>query len=377
MIFGSKILCPFCFNEVAMKDLYYRCSSSSCLEPGTAKIHIIRNGKADRNGYCTCDSCGKTTSTRVCSKCESALPYSITEGETEIISIVGAKGSGKSYYVATLLRQIMEKGLFSRINGASAKWGVKESAEEYAKRFKKRMDTFVPLDGTQKVTDIVKDNPPLLVEMTFEKKKGFGSKNTIKTFSFFDAAGESFEDAADLAAVTPYIAHSKAVVLILDPRQIQAVDDAVKSYMPGLPAVSSKSYSDIINNVIEVIRNSLRIKANDKIKIPLCVAFSKWDLLVKTPGLLPDGLIVSQQNQQNTSGYDDDLVNTASEEIRSLLMNWEPNLVATAEGKFETVRYFGFSAWGFANTKANEIPPIASYRVEDPMLWALHQEGIV
>lgn len=376
-MFDNKILCPFCFEEVELKNLWYRCSSSSCLEQGTTKIHIIKNNKPDRKGYCQCDICKKTTSIKVCPKCENNLPHNILDCETEIISIVGAKGSGKSYFVATVLRQIAEKNLMSRIGDISTRWSVKESGEQYKIRFKSKMDSFLPLDGTQLVNDLIKDNPPLLMEMTFLKKSGFSKKTVTKTFSFFDAAGESFEDSSVLASITPYLGHSRAVILILDPRQMKDVDDAISGYFPKLPPVSDISYSEILNNTADVIRDGKRLKTGKKIDIPLCIAFSKWDLLMKTPGLLPDGLVISQQNQQNVMAYDDNLVNQASLEIKSMLLEWAPDLVKAAEQRFEKVQYFGFSAWGLGATNGVDIPPIASYRVEDPLLWILRQDGVI
>lgn len=342
--------------------------------------HIIANPKPDRNGFCTCDKagCGRTTSTKVCPHCKTVLPHTITDSPTKIISIVGASSSGKSYYVGSILRKIIDEGLFSElkfdnVTRIATIWADKKSPTEYTKRFRSLMDNFRILKPTEKITDIVKDNPPLLIEMSVEKKK-----IERNTFSFFDAAGESFHDTSDLAAITPYIAHSEAVILILDPRQIPKVNSEVTAAIPGLPTVSTVTYTEILNNAIQIIRDDTRNK-NRKIKIPLCIAFSKWDLVIETPGLLPDGLVCGQSSQQMTSGYDEQRIDTISNEIRSLLkQQWkEANLVDLAEQNFETVKYFSFSAWGSSNSGKPGAPAIASVRVEDPLLWVLHRNGII
>ncbi len=372
----KKILCPFCFNRLNPSMLFYRCS---CKEPGTVQSHIIENGKVDSKGFCVCDKCGNTTTRKVCYHCKKELPSDILENDTKIISIVGAKNSGKSYYVATLLRQIMEKKIFSTIGTQhiSTLWGA-GSSEEYKKRFQVPMNTRKLLMGTVKFTDIVKDNPPLLVELRYEQKNMFGSKIVQNTYSFFDAAGETFENEDDLAAITPYISQSEGIILILDPSQIVFVNSALSASMPDAFQVSDTSYSEILYNTANVVRNNNKIGKNKKIKIPLCIAFSKWDLLVDTPNLLPEELLVSKPNQQMQTGYNKAAIDTISDEIRSLLMKWEPDLVNSSEMNFETVKYFGFSAWGTSkNAVKGAAPPIASFRVEDPMLWILHRNKII
>ena len=95
--------------------------------------------------------------------------------------------------------------------------------------------------------------------------------------------------------------------------------------------------------------------------------------------MLPNGLICGQNGQQISSGYDEQRIDSISNEIRSLLrQQWkESNLVDLAEQNFETVKYFSFSAWGSSNSGKAGAPAIASFRVEDPLLWVLHRNGII
>lgn len=375
----QKILCPFCFNYINLKNMLYLCVNSKCMDSPELKGHIIVNPKPDRKGFCKCDKCERTTSVNVCPHCQAVLPHDIINRPTKIISIVGAASSGKSYYVGSILRKIMDEGLFSELKfdniiRMSAIWADKRSPDEYKKRFRNWMDTFHILKPTEKITDIVKDNPPLLIEMSAEKKR----KLERNTFSFFDAAGESFHDTSDLVAITPYIAHSEAVIFILDPRQIPKVNSEITAKFPGLSVVAPVTYTELLDNVIQIIRNDTRNK-NKKIKIPLCVAFSKWDLVIETPGLLPDGLACGQSSQKMASGYDEQRIETISDEIRSLLrLQWEEaGLVDFAEQNFETVKYFSFSAWGSSNSGKSGAPAIASFRIEDPLLWILHRNGVI
>lgn len=372
--------CPFCFNEINLKTLNMRCSSISCLEPGTNGVHIIdrKSARVDRRGFGTCDICGRTTHKLVCSFCGHDLPDTIRESETKIISIIGAKGSGKSYFVGALLRQIMEEGLLSFINDSSAMF-ISDGREIYNKRYKKNMDDGVPLDGTRLVTNIVRDNPPVLAQITSPKPRGFGKGKSLTsyTYSFFDAAGESFSEPSVLASITPYIAHSEAIIFILDPRQIAEVNKTVSAAIPNLPPVSDDVYENTVNSVADVIRNSKRLDSQKPIKVPVCVAFSKWDLLINTPNLLPADFMINNPSTFSFRGFNADIIRNSSEEIRSLLREWAPGFLTTMEQQFEDVTYFGFSAWGMGSKDGRNIPAIAPFRVEDPFLWIMNKNGLL
>lgn len=369
-------ICPYCFNKIDLKKLDLRCSSQSCLEPGFTYRHIIprKLAKVDRKGYGTCDKCNKSTHILVCGSCGHDLPDTITNSETKVISVVGAAACGKSYFIAALLRQIMEEGLLAKTNGASTTF-LPGSREIYTTRYKQKMDSCLPMDATNFVTDIVKDNPPILVQLTSMSAK---NKKIDNTYSFFDAAGESFDKPDVLASVTPYIAHSDAIVIILDPRQIPRVDEAVTSAMPCLPAIAERHYEELINNIANVIYDNNKIKRTKKIDIPVCLAFSKWDMLINTPGLLPEDMNVSRSDVSSAkNGFNADMVMNSSAEIRSLLNEWDPNVLITLESRFETVTYFGFSAWGMGSKDGTTIPAIASFRVEDPFLWILNKNKLI
>ena len=362
------VICPYCFNKIDLKKVDMRCARKTCLDAGTTNRHLIPRhlAKVDRNGYGECDICHTSTHTFVCSECHKDLPDTIMQSETKIISIVGAKGSGKSYFVATLLRK-MDEGLFSKINYAATRFPP-GNRELYNSRYKDSLEQRIPLTSTNR------DNSPILIQLTYMNAQ---KKKIDHTYSFFDEAGESFVSEADLATITPYISHSEAIIILLDPRQIEKVNMEISAVFPNLPAIEATRYEDTINNVADVLYSNLRLNKKKKIKIPLCVAFSKWDLLIRTPNLLPGDFIVSNPSLAPIRGFDPNMVENASAEIRSLLNEWDPNFLVTVENKFETVRYFGFSAWGSGSPNGKDVPVIASFRVEDPMLWIMHHNKLL
>lgn len=367
--FGGKILCPFCFKKTSKSKLPYGCIMESCTGKRTVNIHIIKDMKPSK-GFCECDLCHRTTSRRVCPECGMQLPDNIQEDSTEIVSIVGAKSSGKSYYVASLLRQIHESGMLARYYQASTMW-LMDSKDQYNTRYKSSIDRHMRLKGSNLETNIVKDNPPLLLEVKFPKAKN------SKVFSFFDAAGENFEDLRVVDAIRPYLAHSSAIIMILDPMQVVKLRIAIDKQFPGLGTPSESSFTEVLRRTKEIICEELKLNPQKKVNIPLCIAISKWDLVLNTPGLVPEGLMVSKQNLQNTSSYDPGITETASQELRSLMMDWEANLVTTVDDNFSSVKFFAFSAWGLVNSVTNTVPELAPYRVEEPMLWIWKNQKLI
>ena len=368
-----KILCPFCFNEYPESAINYMCISTVCDNNKTNTP--IAGARPNKNGICTCNACGKTTSRKSCPQCGEVLPDNILESQTKVISIIGGKGCGKSYFVATLLKQVMEKSILARHSGISVKWGYK-SRERYNDRFKKDLDNFRPLPGTQNYANIIKDYPPILVELDQQTTAGIFKRPVVNsyTYSFFDAAGECFEKEDVLIQVIPYLQHSEALVFILDPMQVEGIRNHVQQKHASLPTPTDADWTTIVNTTLDVVKRERNIRG--QIDIPVCICVSKWDLLLDLDGLVPPGLSVSRMDTMR-SGYNENAVETASDEIRSLLTDWDFNLVNTVENACADVTYFAFSAWGSHGNDPLAAPAIASYRVEDPYLWILHRNKML
>ncbi len=372
---GPKV-CPFCFKKIYFTSkLEYLCNNSQC--ENHKNNNPIVGGKVDKKGLCKCDKCGRPTGIMRCPDCGNTLPKKFLDADTNIIAIVGGKSTGKSYFVGSLIRQIMDQSLLARSYPISTMWAdgvMGKSRDEYIRRFKTFMDGRQEIPGTTFAADLIKDYPPILIELK-KDAKGLFQKSILEIFSFFDAAGEGFERESDLAAVTPYLSHASAIILILDPRQIGSVDEAVKSAFPNIGAKTDMTYEEILTNVVNQIRTEAG-KRNGKLDIPICVCVSKWDLVMKTPELLPKGLLISEFSKKG-SNYDEAYIDNTSEEIRSVLRQWDPNLVNMVEQDFSRIRYFVFSAWGTPETGNKATPALAPYRVEDPLLWILNKQKVI
>lgn len=383
----DKTVCPYCYNKFPKSKVKWRCNSGKCIKPANletdevyAEYHNIVNPAEKRKphilvdpkpkkGFAKCDKCGEDTNQRICPVCHSVLPKT---DENVIISVIGVPGSGKSYYVGTLIRQLRA---YMSSFGCSVRFTTDESRRMYEDRFETPFNRRAVLAKTKQPDEnanIVGANLPILCDIT-------DSKLNTRTFTFFDAAGENFENETIMRYVAPYISHSTAIILLLDPTQIPAVANTIAAENPGWAQgrgnINTVSCEQILNNTVSVIHNHLH--SSGRIDIPLAIGFSKWDLIENSPSLRPDGVIMSP-SPHFTRGFSQEDCDNVSSEIEGMLAHWEyQNFVTLARQQFKTVKFFGFSAIGADIVRGKEIPSIVSKRVEDPFLWLLHERKMI
>jgi hypothetical protein len=262
------------------------------------------------------------------------------------------------------------------------KFTTEEAKQMYESRYRKNFDGHFPLEKTKPPAEnvnIVGANLPILCDL-------IDRKNYARTFTFFDAAGENFENESIMRYVAPYISHSSAIILLLDPTKIERVknvlDEEKNGKNPqgqGRPVAGktvSISYEDILENTVKVIHN--HTKTSGIIKIPLAVGFSKWDLIENSETLRPDESCILKPSPHFAQGFSKIDSDNVSNEIEALLSAWGySNFVSLVKKSFKTVRFFGFSAIGADVNPNGTVPNIVPKRVEDPFLWLLNEQKMI
>ena len=381
-------VCPYCYNKFPASKIEWRCSSGSCTKPENleedgkySEYHDIQGAAArklphiipaakPRNGFVRCDKCGEYTNVMICPECHSILPKT---DENIIVSIVGAPSAGKSYFVGTLLKQLNEKlSAFS----CGMQFTTAEAREMYENKFERNFERGVPIPATKPPAEnmnIVGANLPILCDLTDKRLKK-------RTFTFFDAAGENFEDESIMRYVAPYISHSSAIILLLDPTQIPYVNNALSEENPRIrfrDPKDSVSYESILTNTIDVIHQHTR--SSGRIRIPLAVGFSKWDLIENSPMLRPDeNSAILRPSPHFSRGFQKIDCLNVSLEIEGLLAAWGcQNFTVRVKQNFTKVNFFAFSAIGASADERGNVPNIVPKRVEDPFLWLLNELGMI
>ena len=385
----QKITCPYCYNTFKKSESMWRCNSYSCknekkevdekyceyhniTNPESNKQpHIIQKSKV-KKGYVQCDLCGDSSNKKICPVCHSMLP---STDENIIISIIGGPGSGKSYYVGSLLKQLYASG--TSVNCA-LRFTTPDDSKMYYDRYNKYFEKKQVLQKTKPPANgvnIVGANLPVLCDI-------YDYKKVKRTFTFFDAAGENFEDESTMRYLSPYISHSSAIILLLDPTKIEYVKNVLMQEKHDLFSdlnqvrENDTSFDIILKNIVDVIRN--QNKSNGIIDIPIAVTFSKWDMVENSEALRPEGCNILNPSPHFSQGFSETDCENVSSEVEGLLGSWGySNFVELVKKDFKTYKFFGCSAIGSAIDKNGNAPNIVSKRVEDPFLWLMHQKKFI
>ncbi|MDO5567263.1 MAG: hypothetical protein Q4G59_11450 [Planctomycetia bacterium] len=401
----SDFICPYCFEHANTNEVWFQCINPSCLSPdeertafelgisvdqleenyihnyqtvfkGHATNALFRMFGATNPTHATCPECGNQTTMRVCPHCHSTFPHGVDSLSNLMIAIVGAKETGKSHYIAILIKRIND--LFRSFN-----WTLTAINDETMNLYESQF--FNPLYGekprTLNVTQTAKSNQnvktPLLYTLGLTKK----NKYMAVILAFFDTAGEDMDDQAQMQIINRYIYNASGIILLFDPLQMREVRrQLVEEYQfppSALPEDTNTYAGEIINRVINVIHSGKGLSQQKKIPIPLAVAFSKIDVLKQILGA--NSRIFQESMHRGSFNIRE------FSEINGTIRDWVEQMdqfnqssFVQQTGVFENSAFFGVSALG-ANPDDNgrlQFTP-RPIRVEDPFLWLLWKNKFI
>lgn len=376
----TSFYCPHCFDAVRICDLEYRDPKCNQVIPRTPSM-MERAGLASPprsvpcpasvrtrvNNNKLCQTCSREVTQKICPLCKGVLPATIDDLSDITIAIIGAKGSGKSHYVALLVDRI--KKLF-RTFGWTLQALTDETIENYNTNFYNPLFyEQVPLQSTRRGKP-----EPLMYSLKFHK----GNKRVMLVF--FDAAGEHFSSGVDMQSMNRYISNASGIICLMDPLQLPEVRRELQARQVPLPDRGAN-----VGEILDRLKNL--INAKGKIKTPLALAFSKMDALrINDPTycgkILFDGRCSMIYQESNYQGYiQKDELETIHCTLESWLEGVDPGILQACENEFRDYKLFGFSALGEPPVqKAGGLKlgcPPRPFRVEDPFLWILAVNGLI
>ncbi|MDD4290724.1 MAG: hypothetical protein PHX51_00550 [Clostridia bacterium] len=386
-------ICPYCLSTHNISDYLFRCSNIKCEATPDVEMTEYLMGDVDnpklmrtvfepikknKELFAECPFCRQRTYKIVCPDCHNALPAETLAGENIIISVVGARDTGKSHFVGVILKELTNR-VFASFGGALEAFD--DSAERYERIFGRKLYVELKKLPLTKSSEIDADNGayrPLVFTLTLPNK----GKTTNFTFVFYDTAGEDIKDEDTMNSVAKYIAKSDGVIFLLDPMQIPKVteklDPDVVRRASSVGWKNSIRAEDILARVIRVIRADRGIKIGKKLPVPVAVALAKFDTLFD---IIPAGNAVAKPSPHCASGgfvakdaFD------VNQEVIAMLSSWEANAICGQIAlNFEQYSFFALSALGLDNNpkKDDRIERPRPHRIEDPLLWILAKKGII
>jgi hypothetical protein len=348
------------------------------------------------------DARGFPCSHIACPQCHLVIPRACLELPPTFLSIFGAPGSGKSYYLAAMTWRLRET--------LAAQFGLGFSdADPTMNR------TLVEYEESLFVNPHATDLIPLgrLIRKTetqgdLYNAVAFGSQNVLYSRPFlftlrpqaghpaaagpaggsrlvclYDNAGESFQPGADSAAapVTRHLAQSRALLFVFDPMQDGRFRRAAGA--EGKAAQLSRQ-EPILQEAAARVRRHAGLRHSEKHRRPLIVVLSKYDrwsqlLNEDSP---PEPLKPLANGQGSGFALDLDRIEHRSRVVREVLRRLCPEIVHAAEDFCDEVLYVPTSAVGYKTaidpaTGENAIRPMDAepHWATVPFLCALSKSG--
>ena len=377
-------LCPYCFDYFRMSETPFRCSTPvHCkkeVDPVLERRWRDRSPKGlviTANGFArerACPECDGKTKSRLCPNCHQELPHTIGEFRNLIISVIGAKNSGKSCYLPVLIETL------KKTVGPDLDFTIQTLNDDTARRYNRdyRERLFVQkrlLTATQSGLANADVRLPLLFHLHFydEHRNGQRSLTNLVTLAFFDTAGEDMNSQDTMAHVNKYIYRSDGIILLLDPLQLNSVRDRLKSDSRiSLPDRDIET-SEIVTRLNHLIHAGQNLNADAQIKIPLAVTLSKFDAIEN----LVDPQLNVTRGSNHISGFDTADFDTVNGEVQSLVDDWDGQyLLDQVKSGFSRYAFFAMTALGTAPDN-NEVANIRPKRVADAFLWILHFHKLI
>jgi len=367
----AKYLCPRCFEKQDIEDVEYLCTNTSRDKSCSRAIEKKAFKYEGKEKNPKCDECGQPLVTKVCPKCGFVLPLGIATTKNYPIAIIGAKESGKSNYVAVLINQLKNE------IGRAFDCSLMACGDNTLNRYKS--DFYDPLYRHRipaKASD-AGDVEPLIYSLLFQRKgRFFGhAVNDAVSLTFFDTAGENLNSIASMQTHNRYLCNASGIILLLDPLQLPAVRSELEGKI-RLPEENT-DVNTILARTVEIIRAGTGLSdMSKKIDIPIAISFTKIDAV---DGMLDPASCLKNDSSHVRKGiFDKKDFNDSNEEMQSLVESWlGTELYQNVSMQFSDFAFFGLSALGSNPDVDNKIPKFRPFRVADPFLWVLSQEGII
>lgn len=382
----SAHTCPCCWKSFAISDVMNIATHDTLIGDPELGSHLKLRFQAERFNDLgqALDPEGLVSLDLACPHCRGRLPPSFLTQEQLIFSLVGAPSSGKSYYLSILLKRLPEDLIrHYNVNLQDADPNGNIGLNEMKSRL---FSATTPEDAFISKTDFeglmyerLKRNGKLvpLPRPFVYNLQDLNDVEKRAALIFYDNAGEHFQPtvALDDSPGALHVAASSALFFLFDPATSRPFRKALGKFDDLQLNTQVTDEQDIILTEMGIRIKKIRGKESyERIDTPLAVIVGKYDLW---KSLVPEGALQLSYE----SPLDEEAIESNSAQIRSLLLQHCPTIVANAESISNQVMYFPSSPLGHSPQEitqgplAGKIAPIPELikptLVTEPALWAL------
>lgn len=383
----GELICPSCWLHFSAEDINYIAVHASLTgDPLLGEDEKLRFLPVKYNSAgVPLDPMGVPAREKACPHCHRRLPSTFMQMKNDIVSLVGAPSSGKSYYLSILLHYIpgllyknykvafvdADPPLNAVINTMKNNLFCASSREEHflAK---------TQLEGGM-YDRLVRHGKKVSLPKPFVYiMRDLDDAGNQTSITFYDNAGEHFEPNINIddSPGALHVAYANAIAFLFDPLSSIAIKNKLTNCSdPQLERESIDQQAIILaemSNRIKQIRNSVL-----DFGIPFAFIVNKCDAIKSL-------LDYSQFEDPVSKGVlDISAIERNSERVRNFLMEFVPEVVVNADMVSSNVMYFIASPFGHSpHTIKNEagetyiapdVSKINPIFIEQPFLWLFSQ----
>ncbi|MBS9533716.1 hypothetical protein KIH27_08970 [Mycobacterium sp. M1] len=315
----------------------------------------------------------RTAVVEVCPVCHYTLPDGWRDGQAYCIAMAGARATGKSLYVAVLVKQLQ---LLCERLGYSMEPANRSTAESYTTNYE------TPLFAER---GLIPPTPTVLTQTSTQREPlifSLGVWHGLPRYLVLrDVAGEDMES-GDLAGPPfRFFANADAVFFMFDPLRVQSIRDQLQDILPP-QMVGGGDPRQVLSNVLRAIgpgrpRVAVILSKFDALRTLRHVEGSEWSMMMSNAGA------AYLRDTSDSQRYDDVDGQLLHEEVRSLLIRLNAgSMVAAVENPSAVPplahRFFVVSALGQPPTGQRlHMRGIAPFRCSDPVRWVTSSFGVL
>lgn len=309
----------------------------------------------------------------VCPVCHYQLPDGWRVGHATCIAMAGARATGKSLYIAVLVKQLE---LLCENLGVSMEPATRATATAYSTHYE------TPLFAHR---GLIPPTPTVHTQASLQREPlifSIGVWQGVRRYLVLrDVAGEDMETGDLSAPPFRFFANADAVFFMFDPLRVKAIRDQLQDLLPA-QIFSGGDPRTVLNNVMLAIgggepRLAVILSKFDALRVLRDVEGSEWSLIMSNAGA------AYLRDTSDAQHYDEAGGRLLHEEVRSLLMRLNAaSMVAAVEnpstGTRLVYRYFVLSSLG-QPPSGNRLHArgIAPFRCADPVRWITSSFGLL
>jgi hypothetical protein len=380
--------CPRCFHLLDPDTRFYQCPGpcEAYVDPAASAYRGIpvtgfpgqlweRQGERNWNPPASipCHKCHRPTR-EACPTCRFPLPPDWREGTAICIALAGARATGKSVYIAVLVKQL-EQMLHSM--GSLLSFATAEGRRSYAENYEAHLyQSRAILQATaSSETETAYQAIPLIISLGL-------IKGVRRYLVLRDAAGEELERADGDAVHLSYFQRAHAVFFLFDPSAVPSVRELLRGLIPE-QLMKPGDPQRVLLTLLTILGGA---------SPPIAMILSKFDTLQSLrvhedqtwSAIMANAGAAFQRDpgifEPRYDPVDGQLLHLETRSLLQLLhaQGFVNAMSDPQRGRPYEHQYFAVSALGGpASGEALHPHGIAPFRCLDPIRWVLNRQGVL